>query len=33
MNPTIIAKYRLVPWIFAVYEGIELRKIYRSLAE
>lgn len=29
MNPTIIAKYRLVPWIFAVYEGIELRKIYR----
>lgn len=29
MNPTIIAKYRLVPWIFAVYEGIELRNIYR----
>ncbi|MDR1748330.1 MAG: hypothetical protein LBR47_04655 [Spirochaetaceae bacterium] len=29
MNPAIIAKYRLVPWIFAVYEGIELRKIYR----
>jgi hypothetical protein len=29
MNPTIIKKYRLVPWIFAVYEGIELRKIYR----
>jgi hypothetical protein len=29
MNPTIIAKYRLVPWIFTVYEGIELRKIYR----
>ena len=29
MNPTIIAKYRLVPWIFAAYEGIELRKIYR----
>lgn len=29
MNPTIISKYRLVPWIFAVYEGIELRKIYR----
>ena len=29
MNPTIIAKYRLVPWIFAVYEGIELRKIYK----
>ena len=29
MNPTIIAKYRLVPWIFAVYEGIELRNIYQ----
>ena len=29
MNPTIIAKYRLVPWIFAVYEGIEIRRIYR----
>jgi hypothetical protein len=29
MNPTIIAKYRSVPWIFAVYEGIELRRIYR----
>jgi hypothetical protein len=29
MNPAIIAKYRLVPWIFAIYEGIELRSIYR----
>ncbi|MDR1029605.1 MAG: hypothetical protein LBL76_01880 [Treponema sp.] len=29
MNPTIITKYRLVPWIFAIYEWIELRKIYR----
>lgn len=29
MNPTIIAKYRLVPWLFAVYEGIEIREIYR----
>lgn len=28
MNPIIIAKYRLVDWIFAVYEGIELKKIY-----
>lgn len=28
MNPTIIAKYRLVDWVFAVYEGIELKKIY-----
>jgi len=29
MNPTIIAKYRLVDWVFAVYEGIELLRIYR----
>ncbi|MCF6356695.1 MAG: helix-turn-helix domain-containing protein [Draconibacterium sp.] len=29
MNPTIIAKYRKVDWIFAVYEGIELIEIYR----
>jgi hypothetical protein len=28
MNPTIIAKYRKVDWIFAVYEGIELQAIY-----
>jgi hypothetical protein len=28
MNPTIIAKYRMVPWIFAVYEGIEIKSIY-----
>lgn len=28
MNPTIIAKYRLVDWVFAVYEGIELKEIY-----
>jgi hypothetical protein len=28
MNPTIIAKYRLVDWIFAVFEGIELVEIY-----
>jgi hypothetical protein len=28
MNPTIIAKYRLVDWIFAVYEGIELVEMY-----
>ncbi|GFR09062.1 type-2 restriction enzyme PvuII [Trichonephila clavata] len=25
MNPTIIAKYRKVDWVFAIYEGIELR--------
>jgi hypothetical protein len=28
MNPTIIAKYRKVDWIFATYEGIELKKVY-----
>jgi Restriction endonuclease PvuII len=29
MNSIIIAKYRKVDWIFAVYEGIELKAIYR----
>ncbi len=29
LNPVIIVKYRLVSWIFATYEGIELREIYR----
>ena len=29
MNPTIIAKYRQVDWIFAVYKGIEIQSIYR----
>lgn len=29
MNPTIIAKYRLVDWIFAIYEGVELIEIYK----
>lgn len=28
MNPGIIAKYRQVDWIFAVYRGIELEAIY-----
>ena len=28
MNPTIIAKYRRVNWIFAVYEGIEIKAIF-----
>jgi hypothetical protein len=28
MNPVIIAKYRKVDWIFATYEGIELKNIY-----
>ena len=29
MNPTIIAKYRKVDWIFAVYEGIKLLSIHQ----
>lgn len=29
MNPVIIEKYRQVDWIFAVYEGIELKEIYQ----
>jgi hypothetical protein len=29
MNPVIIAKYRKVAWIFAVYRGIEILEIYR----
>jgi hypothetical protein len=29
MNPHIIAKYRQVDWMFAVYDGIELSEIYR----
>ena len=33
MNPIIIAKYRKVDWIFAVYEGIELRAIYHLKPE
>lgn len=28
MNPVIIAKYRTVDWIFAVYQGIELQQIF-----
>jgi hypothetical protein len=28
LNPVILAKYRLVDWVFAVYEGIELRELY-----
>jgi hypothetical protein len=28
MNPQIIAKYRQVDWIFAIYDGIELTEIY-----
>jgi hypothetical protein len=29
LNPAILEKYRKVDWFFAVYEGIELRAIYR----
>ena len=28
LNPTIIAKYRKVDWIFATYEAIELKQIF-----
>lgn len=31
MNPGLIEKYRKVDWIFATYEGIELREIYRLI--
>lgn len=29
MNPVIIAKYRQVPWIFAMYSHITLKTVYR----
>ncbi len=29
LNPVILKKYRQVRWMFAVYEGIEIREIYR----
>jgi hypothetical protein len=29
LNPVILAKYRKVDWIMAVYEGIELQRVYR----
>ena len=28
LNPTILAKYRKVDWVFAIYEAIELKAIY-----
>lgn len=28
LNPTIIAKYRQVDWIFAIYDHIEIEEIY-----
>lgn len=33
MNPVILAKYRKVVWFLAVYEGIELKSIYRMTPE
>ena len=33
INPGIIAKYREVDWIFAVYEGIRLLAVYRVTPE
>lgn len=30
LNPTIISKYRGVDWIFAIYDGIELLRIYAA---
>lgn len=32
LNPVILTKYRKVAWIFAVYEGIELKSIYKMTA-
>lgn len=32
MNPVIIAKYRKVPWVFAIYRHIELQEIYHVTA-
>ena len=29
MNPTILAKYRKVGWVFAIYKGIDLQAIYQ----
>jgi hypothetical protein len=29
LNPVILEKYRKVDWIMAVYEAIELRRVYR----
>lgn len=28
LNPTIIAKYRKVPWVFGFYRGITLKAVY-----
>ena len=28
LNPTILAKYRQVDWVFALYRNIELEEVY-----
>jgi hypothetical protein len=33
LNLAILAKYRKVDWFFAIYEGIELQRIYRMSPE
>ena len=33
MNPGIVAKYRQVMWIFAIYRGIELQSLYKMTPE
>jgi len=33
LNPVILAKYRKVDWVFAIYGSIELRAIYHLRAE
>ena len=32
LNPVILAKYRKVGWVFAIYEGIEVQAIYQLQA-
>lgn len=32
LNPAILKKYRQVDWLFAMYESIELKEIYRLTA-
>lgn len=32
LNPVILAKYRKVDWVFAIYESIELQAIYHLRA-
>ncbi|MCE3002135.1 MAG: hypothetical protein LW860_05450 [Xanthomonadaceae bacterium] len=33
LNPTILAKYRQVPWVFGFYRGITLKAVYLLQAE